>query len=76
MSEAVGDQNKQQFTGGKFWKREVIFFDKKNYVGGEKMIQTNRTGKGNKKDKVKNVNKTVSAVFIVFSEHIAINKSL
>lgn len=51
-----------------------MFFDKKNYVGGEKiMILTNRTGKRNK---VKDINKAVSAVFIVCSlEHITI-KSL
>lgn len=55
----------------------MVFFDKKNYVGGEKiMILTNRTGKGNEKDKVKDIKEAVSAVFIVCSsEHTAI-KSL
>lgn len=54
-----------------------MFFDKKNYVGGEKiMILTNRTGKGDKRNKVKDINKAVSAVFIVCSlERITI-KSL
>lgn len=49
-----------------------MFFDKKNYVGGEMiMILTNRTGKDNKGDKVKEVNKAVSVVFLVCSsEHI------
>lgn len=39
-----------------WWKnfeRWVMFFDKKNYVGSEKiMILTNKTGQGDKRDKV------------------------
>lgn len=46
-------------------------------MGDEKItILTNRKGKSDKKDKVKDINKAVSVGFIVYSsEHIAI-KSL
>lgn len=76
MSEAVGGRNKQHFSSGKIQERRYLFPDKENYVGGEKIrMLANRMGKSNRKDKVKNVNKTVPAVFIVFSsECIAIKK--
>lgn len=65
MSEVVGGQCKQRFSGGKIQKTEVVFLD--NYTVDKKiMILTNRTGKGNQKDKVKDINNRVSLLLSIF----------